>query len=172
MWTSILCSTMLVHVHVQCTCMILYIQCSPERYCHSSIMVIRNTRNCNVSLFSSSVTLNLKLGGASVGESSSATKSTSSEGPCLSRSMTQPEARMDSHVTEHLDEDGSEKVGEEDEGGINRGRTLTGGATTSSQSVGGASRGATSETVGGASGGGRNGSVDGFAKPKAPLSKQ
>ena len=129
-----------------------------------------NTRN-NVHVFMSpsSVTLNLKLGGASVGESSSATKSTSSEGPCSSRSMTQPEARMDSHVSEHLDEDGCEKVGEEDEGGINRGRTLTGGATTSSQSVGGASRGATSETVGGASGGG---SVDGFAKPKAPLSKQ
>ena len=93
------------------------------------------------------VTLNLKLGGASVGgasvaESSSAAM-TSSEG-VSSRSLSQPEARVDSEDTV--------LHGEEEE----------------HEAVGGASGG-------GASGGtssGRSGSVDGFAKPKAPLSKQ
>ena len=83
------------------------------------------------------------MGGASVGESSSAA-TTSSEG-ASSRSLSQPEARMDSEDFVHRDEKEEEP-----------------------------------EAVGGASGGGasngtsnsRNGSVDGFAKPKAPLSKQ
>ena len=115
--------------------------------------------------------LNLKLGGSSIGESSSA-------GLTSSGGSSQPMAQLE---YDHYDGQEGDEQSDEDESDDNEERTLTTGAASSlPMKKGEASSVGRASSVGGASVaevsmgtfGSRSKSSDGFTKPKAPLAKQ
>ena len=115
------------------------------------------------------------MGGASVGEPSSTSGSSSTSELSSSRYQTGSETRGDKGDSE----DSEEWRLADDDSLTEEERMLVAGATLElslgergGASVDGTSAGSTTSSSSNGGGGGRSGSVDGFAKPKAPLSKQ